>query len=189
MHIYVAYSLSPLLSATVTRHISYHEASIGWASNLALASQGSLRGLIISWRSSCNDTSLEQDKWQTPYYRPDEGPGNPLHALHRPPLKQGEGRAQYHLMDAQMRRRGKHTSNPGSGSIRPASISLHALVQVDLGVGAVNGEGLRGTKAVRDMKANQIAVHLPMHLVVELGEPGQTSEVCASMHLARSTAE
>ena len=53
-----------------------------------------------------------------------------------------------------------------------------ATLQVDLEVGTVNGEGLRGTKAVRDMKKNQIAVHLPAHLAVELGEPAQTSEVC-----------
>jgi hypothetical protein len=52
-----------------------------------------------------------------------------------------------------------------------------ALLQVDLEVGTINDEGLRGTKAVRDMKKNQIAVHLPAHLAVELGEPEQTSEV------------
>ena len=57
-------------------------------------------------------------------------------------------------------------------------------MQVDLDVGAVNAEGLRGTKAVRDMKKNQIAVHLPMNLAVVLGEPGQTSEVCPSARLA-----
>ena len=78
------------------------------------------------------------------------------------------------------------------GPIQLASISphhsmmgaSHGLVQVDLGVGTVNAEGLRGTKAVRDMKKNQIAVHLPMHLAVVLGEPGQASEVSPSAHPA-----
>ncbi|CAL8467098.1 g6634 [Coccomyxa elongata] len=47
---------------------------------------------------------------------------------------------------------------------------------VDLDIATVNDEGLRGTVAVRDMNKSQIAVHLPAHLAVELGEGHVTSE-------------
>lgn len=54
--------------------------------------------------------------------------------------------------------------------------------QIDLEIGSVNHEGLRGTVAVRDMNKSQIAVHLPAHLAVELGEGHVTSEVKKSPH-------
>jgi cell division septal protein FtsQ len=54
-------------------------------------------------------------------------------------------------------------------------------IQVDLDIGEVNNQGLRGTKALRDMKKNQIAVHLPNQLVVELGESHLSSAVCAEL--------
>ena len=53
--------------------------------------------------------------------------------------------------------------------------------QVDLQIGIVNAEGLRGTKAVRDMKKDQIAVHLPSQLSVHLGEGMVTPEVCCTL--------
>lgn len=51
-------------------------------------------------------------------------------------------------------------------------------LQVDLEIGPVNKDGLRGTKAVRDMKKDQIAVLLPSHLTIPLGEGKVTPEVC-----------
>ncbi len=53
--------------------------------------------------------------------------------------------------------------------------------QVDLEIGVVNAEGLRGTKAVRDMKKDQIAVHLPSQLSVHLGEGMVTPEVSCTL--------
>ncbi|CAK0735270.1 hypothetical protein CVIRNUC_000553 [Coccomyxa viridis] len=47
---------------------------------------------------------------------------------------------------------------------------------VDLEIGAVNDKGLRGTKAARDMKKDQIAVHLPAHLAIPLGDGSVTPE-------------
>lgn len=41
----------------------------------------------------------------------------------------------------------------------------------------MSDEGLRGAVAVRDMNKSQIAVHLPAHIAVELGEGHVTSEV------------
>ncbi len=54
---------------------------------------------------------------------------------------------------------------------------------MDLEIGIVNEDGLRGTKAIRDMKKDQIAVHLPSQLAVFLGEGKFTPEVCHKMSL------
>lgn len=64
------------------------------------------------------------------------------------------------------------------GRIRFSLVSNATSLQVDLEVSVVDDEGLRGTRAVRDMQKNQIAVHLPAHLAVELGQTGVPSEVC-----------
>lgn len=48
---------------------------------------------------------------------------------------------------------------------------------MDLEIGAVNEEGLRGTKATREMVKGQIAVKLPRALAVPLAEWDKTSEV------------
>ena len=56
------------------------------------------------------------------------------------------------------------------------------IIQVDLGIGTVNDQGLRGTKAVRDMKKDQIAVHLPAHLAVPLGDGSVTPEARPACH-------
>ena len=57
--------------------------------------------------------------------------------------------------------------------------------QVDLEIGTVNSDGLRGTKAVRDMKKDQIAVHLPSQLTIPLGLGKVTPEVCADCRFKR----
>lgn len=49
--------------------------------------------------------------------------------------------------------------------------------QVDLEVGAVTEWGLRGTKAMRDMKKYQVAVKLKKYMAVPLGEWNKSSEV------------
>ena len=60
--------------------------------------------------------------------------------------------------------------------------------QVDLEIGPVNSNGLRGTKAVRDMKENQITVHLPNQLAVTLGPGKVTPEVrCLLTHQLTTT--
>ena len=57
--------------------------------------------------------------------------------------------------------------------------------QVDLEIGSVDSDGLRGTKAVRDMKKDQIAVHLPSQLTIPLGLGKVTPEVCADCRFER----
>ena len=52
---------------------------------------------------------------------------------------------------------------------------------MDLEIRTVNKDGLRGTKAIRDMKKDQIAVHLPSQLTVPLGEGKVTPEVCQAI--------
>lgn len=54
--------------------------------------------------------------------------------------------------------------------------------QVDLGIGTVNSDGLRGTIAVRDMKKDQIAVHLPSQLTIPLGLGKVPPEVCCTLN-------
>ena len=58
---------------------------------------------------------------------------------------------------------------------------VFCVYQVDLQIGSVNSDGLRGTTAVRDMKKDQIAVHLPSQLVIPLGPGRITPEVCAAV--------
>ncbi|BDA50257.1 hypothetical protein COCOBI_15-3860 [Coccomyxa sp. Obi] len=48
--------------------------------------------------------------------------------------------------------------------------------QVDLEVGAVNEEGLRGTKAMRDMQQYQVAVKLKKYMAVPLAEWNKSTE-------------
>ncbi len=52
-----------------------------------------------------------------------------------------------------------------------------AAWQVDLEIAMVNEEGLRGARAIRDMKRGQVAVKLPKVMAATLSEWNLTSEV------------
>ena len=71
---------------------------------------------------------------------------------------------------------------PSAIPVGPSEEQKVCIVQVDLEIGAVNDKGLRGTKAARDMKKDQIAVHLPAHLAIPLGDGSVTPEVRPARH-------
>ena len=59
------------------------------------------------------------------------------------------------------------------------NLNFTCAYQVDLQIGIVNSTGLRGATAARNMKKDQIAVHLPSQLTISLGPDGALPEVSA----------